>query len=68
VKLVCATCWIMSNVPDFDGVLGKKCAAHRTQYPTAKEIHQAMQNAPHDGEPYRQARAALAAVGKFRDQ
>jgi hypothetical protein len=30
--------------------------------PTTLEVHEAMQNAPHDGEPYRQARAAINAV------
>jgi hypothetical protein len=33
-----------------------------TSEPTPREVHEAMQNAPHDGEPYRQARAAIKAV------
>jgi hypothetical protein len=31
-------------------------------WPTAEEVHQAMQDAKHDAEPFRQARAALAFI------
>lgn len=49
----------------FAGVHCERWAARQARVkPEPESVHEAMQNAPHDGKPFRMARAAIACITK----